>query len=660
MIILIKLIKKHWGLLIDILLVIGVILVFTFWDPFGLFTKTKIRATANMVSSIKDIGQLVTAEYYGEVLSSLKEFKLTEFSKDSISPIARNLYVDLKFEYSSKGLTKNLIKKSMLKKDYGADFYYKFIAFLGTQYSGGNDFEDYYKVKKGELKKGVETDVLRQLRHEIRMKEKNLKKEYGDDSPEYTEELNFYIEEIPDEINDFYKFSQEILKKDLFIGSNRNKSIVFIGRGWVKAGFDFGTISDQNLLYDEKRKVIHLHGIHPSILDTDINPWFIPERKVKGFELVDYSGKVTFEDAKVVKNLCKQKLLSQALLADILLRAQVNGKEALTNFFSLLLSEPNLKVQFHTQPYNSYFNIITADTLISFREAIFLDSLVKKELLRISFLEEPMDTIQIMQLEFFIKQLKSLPFHNQNYPFSYYSILAARILKDTFHISNSDLDELLTTRNQLSIDKYDNTKVTTPFVSANSIWFRDSFRTDFNKTIKFINDHFISMEGVDTIKREKIINKSDTAILEYVKITKTVSVLISTEYQKIAVKSEDTSTICYVFKPSRSTNDDSTIRYISKLSIDAGAFILDDLKYSQTDLIQRSDSLQSRFAANDSLFESDYNHTVYNIDLRKRYFEDDSVTYQALKNRLEYERKIRPLHRLVSATRDIMDNSKTK
>ena len=97
---------------------------------------------------------------------------------------------------------------------------------------------------------------------------------------------------------------------------------------------------------------------------------------MKGFELVSFSGDVDFEEAKEVKRQCKQKLLNQARNADIVRRAEANGKEALRNFFSLLLDEPKLVVSFHTHPYDHHLEIIQADTLVDRAEAIFIDSLL--------------------------------------------------------------------------------------------------------------------------------------------------------------------------------------------------------------------------------------------------------------------------------------------
>ena len=88
--------KKYWSYILDSLIVVAVILAFTFWDPFGIFNTAKIRQTATLVTGIREIGELVTAEYYGEVISSWKEFKLTQYPTDTLSGFARKYYNELK------------------------------------------------------------------------------------------------------------------------------------------------------------------------------------------------------------------------------------------------------------------------------------------------------------------------------------------------------------------------------------------------------------------------------------------------------------------------------------------------------------------------------------------------------------------------------------
>ena len=88
---------KNWKLFLDILLVVGGIIAFTLWDPIGMFTNAKTKRTANLITGVRDIGQLVTAEYYGEVISSWKEFKLTEFPSDTLTDFAEEAWQEVAY-----------------------------------------------------------------------------------------------------------------------------------------------------------------------------------------------------------------------------------------------------------------------------------------------------------------------------------------------------------------------------------------------------------------------------------------------------------------------------------------------------------------------------------------------------------------------------------
>ena len=58
--------------LLQVLLVVAAVAIFAFFDPFGIFiqTRQKLKDTPVDVRSIREIGELITAEYYGEVIGS--------------------------------------------------------------------------------------------------------------------------------------------------------------------------------------------------------------------------------------------------------------------------------------------------------------------------------------------------------------------------------------------------------------------------------------------------------------------------------------------------------------------------------------------------------------------------------------------------------------
>ena len=70
-----NLIGKGASLVLQIIVVIAAVLVFSWFDPFDFLAPTKrtLKNTPIQIQSIREIGELITAEYYGEVISSLKE-----------------------------------------------------------------------------------------------------------------------------------------------------------------------------------------------------------------------------------------------------------------------------------------------------------------------------------------------------------------------------------------------------------------------------------------------------------------------------------------------------------------------------------------------------------------------------------------------------------
>jgi hypothetical protein len=56
----------------------------------------KLKNTANMVAEVNQIGQLVTAEYYGEVIASIDEARLDLIQDENISNNATILFKDIK------------------------------------------------------------------------------------------------------------------------------------------------------------------------------------------------------------------------------------------------------------------------------------------------------------------------------------------------------------------------------------------------------------------------------------------------------------------------------------------------------------------------------------------------------------------------------------
>lgn len=444
---------KNWKIFLDIVVVVLAIILFTMFDPFGIFSKRSLKNTATILSGVKSIGELVTAEYYGEVISSLHGTRVYDLKPDTLNPEFENCFIlikskivdDVLFTLEDKGRLKGKQKRALTKqvgevdylKDIREEFkdnniYKHLIVFLGV--NNIRDSESFF-IKEGEkdsFKHNAERRISEFILNEvfdILERLENNRKEIS------FSEFSDYIYSVPSYFSGVADFHFKLNKRKI---KKPKHDIVFIGRGWVKAGFRFDQLNESNFYYDHKNEIIRFYGLSPEILDKDINPWFIPEKRIKGFELVDFYKKATFEEAKEVKIRCKQELLEQAQKAGIIEQALINGEESLQSFFALLTNTPDLQVQFHDIPFKKEINMIKADTLITVNEALLIDSIISQQVTEIGEAISPEREHKIEQLNIFVNQLNNLWFVNEGTPYSFFMNEAAKILNHKRFITPDD------------------------------------------------------------------------------------------------------------------------------------------------------------------------------------------------------------------------------
>ena len=642
---------KNWKLFLDIIVVVGVIVLFTIFDPFGIFSNRKLKNTANILSSVKDIGELVTAEYYGEVISSLHGTQIYDLEVDSLNPEFENCFIELKSLLVSSVLEtlgdqtrlrkrqktrlfKDNVEKKLvaLKTDYKPnDIYNHLIVFLGY-HNIRNDESFFYDAKNKnpdkKLDKNAEERVCEFLLGEIYLKTEQLELDKKELMPT---EFSDYIYEIPtyfDGIADFhYKLNNQQIRK-------KNRDIVFIGRGWVKAGFKFEKLNESNFYFDSKYKIIRFYGLSPVILDHDINPWFIPEKKVKGYELVDFYKKATFEEAKEVKIRCKEELLEQAYKADILNQAQVNGEESLRDFFALLTNEPDLKVEFRALPFQKELNAISSDTLITVNEALLIDSIVQKLTVKIIESISPEKEYYKEQLSIFTNQLKEMWFLEKGIPFNLFMTEAAKILNHKLYVTRSDYDFLVKLRSPIILKEKEKELVAnfTDTIKYNIPY--PEFVTGFNNMLDVLETEVSEVDDyrTDTFKLDLIQFKKlnpDTSYFD----TARVSYRINTDtitYYKIALKNKE-----------RGFNF-TDLKY-PVLSIPESSYKL----YKMSDTI-RVDSLVNSYVVNSDIITGD----PYGDSLRKK----EIATIKSYESsKIKHEIITRPVKRLTSGIKKIFN-----
>ncbi|MEA3443350.1 MAG: DUF4230 domain-containing protein [Bacteroidota bacterium] len=358
-----NLIGKGASLVLQIIFVVAAVLVFSWFDPLDILLPTKrtLKNTPVQVQSIREIGQLITSEYYGEVISSLKEVisekdynEMQEFNY-----IVDDLHYKFKLaisDFADEDFPKNKNKIFNAFKDFNPEI---------TNHPLFDEYLYYIfeKIKDRNYKRNEINQKLDDDKQKILIKRLYLNRFKWQDQ----------LFEI--ETNEFKTVKKETVKR----ASNkeyRKSRLVLIGRGWVKAGFDFGEFSNRNFKYDKKYKRIHFIGLRPKIISATINPWFIPEEGVEGFEflIAERGARLKPKYTKMVKQRCLDKLQQQAMNKQILVRSQKNAETHLKAFFSLLLDEEIKAVSFHTDFLDYTLDVILKDSLIRNEEVFTIDS----------------------------------------------------------------------------------------------------------------------------------------------------------------------------------------------------------------------------------------------------------------------------------------------
>lgn len=317
-----------------ILLVVAGLVVW--WNPFGWrFDGPKLKGTPVSIKSIRAIGQLVTAEYYGEVVQSSAD--IFTVSKDSLLKLMELSYNDIRA----------IINEIETKPEYDA---------------------------RGPFKKEARLNILRYQFPEV----------YGSrqcrDIMMLTgrEEEKFALEYIRDNswgtflakrYNNYY--SNEAIKQE----------VVYVGRGWVKAGIDIQNFGVDNFSYSADSQRITIKGIVPEIFDADINPWFVPELKIKGFEILRSRGqRIRPQMVSRVKEQCKQKLVEDALVRGVLLKAKQNAEESLLHLFTLLLDKQILHLTIDVAKYDLILKGVLYDNFIGRAETEYLYDMAVRDM----------------------------------------------------------------------------------------------------------------------------------------------------------------------------------------------------------------------------------------------------------------------------------------
>ena len=127
------------------------------------------------------------------------------------------------------------------------------------------------------------------------------------------------------------------------------RDIAYLARGRVTAGYDLAKLDESRYFYCRDSETVYLQA-EPEILAKEINPWFIFDPKneltVKGFEIISQSGiDLEEEDSldfiNAVKEECRRRLQEDALRTGLRERARSSAEETIDNLFRIF--NPSVK-----------------------------------------------------------------------------------------------------------------------------------------------------------------------------------------------------------------------------------------------------------------------------------------------------------------------------
>ncbi|MDD8026924.1 MAG: DUF4230 domain-containing protein [Acidobacteriota bacterium] len=268
------------------------VLRFVFHYDFGFFRRTlSLKSSALTLDDIKDVEYLVTAEYYGEVIGTARNY-LTR----TAVPEAEKLLLKLMNEADPAGLVLTPAEERLLDGVRGAL-------------------------------------ILRGIMNP-RLAERSFNRAYL---------IALVKPELMD--NRFTPGFADSMVEALLA----KRDLAYLARGMVQAGYDLSKIGDSAFFLCPVTGTAFIQA-EPEILGKGINPWLIYDEAgkvfVKGFEIISQDGiNLEADDAIefiiAVKEECRIRLIDDALREGLRERAKMSAEETLANLFRMI--DPAIK-----------------------------------------------------------------------------------------------------------------------------------------------------------------------------------------------------------------------------------------------------------------------------------------------------------------------------
>ncbi len=521
-------------IVLDIVLVIAAILLVYWWNPLGIFGgKTQLQPTANLTMEIKEMGELITSEYYGEVIVSLNEARVNVLEQSAIQRQAEACYSEIiecleslkdfealgrderEAQISSETRITGRIRRRVINREVSEQNILEKLSFH-------EEWEDYLHLPLNQevlgflfTNWGPNTGGIK-MGLSDREKADLLFKLYNDPTS-----ASWNVEEFT---KSYVEWQQGELPR-----SEARKRLAMVGRGSVKAGFDLSKL-DENMYYiNERAGELHFFGLSPKILNADINPWFIPERGVPGFDILMADDGVSFKDAIKVKEYAIQKLTINAQRAEILKNAEEFGADTFKRLFSLITGKEIKKVIFHNDRLIALTQHIIDDHYINYEEAKLFEELIQNEINSIDSLkmsrENRSSNLQLAETKWntitnLIQQVQNYPFEDLRGNFNYFSTMYYEILRDSI-LNEEEQEKLNRLYQQLKADEYPQDSLYSLWLSKDLRWAKSQFSTgmgnlmESNIPLGTMKDTLFQTQGpnegvVNDFISERIIRKIDS------------------------------------------------------------------------------------------------------------------------------------------------------
>jgi hypothetical protein len=281
---------RPWAAAVVVLAAVLLILRFAFNLHLGFFqTKLILKPTALTLEDVRDLEFLITAEYFGEVIGTARDY----FAK-SVLPAAEAVLARLIDAPKPEEVPLTAEDQRLLDSVRGA------------------------LIKKSRLNPRV-IDMVGDPAGVVALVR-----------PEFAGR----------------RLGEELREALLGLLLER-RDIAYLARGVVQAGYNLASLDESRYLYSPKDRTVYLQ-MEPEILGKAINPWFIYDpatnTQVKGFEIiaesnVDLDADDAFAFINGVKEACRQRLLEDALKAGLQDQARTSAEQSLANLFKMFRAE---------------------------------------------------------------------------------------------------------------------------------------------------------------------------------------------------------------------------------------------------------------------------------------------------------------------------------